>query len=419
MDIAGSKSKDEAKLNITLASDDNGWNKTVNGQLAIELGRNFRLNVTGFVPKNTQQQREHAKSLNIKLVDAKDLDGFSSSELLSFPPDSLDIDILLMHCYRLDLGRQAQNIKDAKKCKWVQVVHTISEDLHADECESEHKLQITLCEKADVLVAIGPKVEDACKRALRLSEKHENVFNLTPGVFEDFNGVRQMYEDLETFCVLMSGSSKDFEFKGCDIAAKAIKLLNTPSYHLIVIVKPCDNVAEVRQALLSEGIDSRQLSVRVAENHQDWHKWLCEIDLAIKPSRTEGFGMSGLLAISANLPVLISEHSGLGIVLKKVPFGNSHVVNSNDPQVWADKIKRVRAKDSKIRHAEAKQLRDAYMRKFNWKEQCDKLVERLFMIVPEKCGMYLVQNFSFQSGEKGGGRYSLKLSFGGPTGPSC
>ena len=376
--------KDEAKLNVTLASDVEGWNKTVNEQLVIELGRNNRLKLTGFVPKNTQPQREHAKSLNIELVDAKDYHGFSPSGLLSFPPDNLDIDILLIHCYGGDLGQQAQIIKESKKCKWVQVVHTNCEELG----EGEHKLQVTLCEKADVIIAIGPKIAEACKRALRSCGKHENVIDLTPGIFEDLNGVRQQYGDVGTFHVLMSGSSKYFKIKGCDIAAKAIKLLNLPSYHLTVIVKPCDDVEGVKQALLSEGIDSRQLSVRVAESHEDWRQCLCEADLAIKPSRTEGFGMSGLLAISANLPVLISERSGLGIVLKKkILFGN--VVGSDDPKVWADRIKQIRAKSSEIRHAEAVRLRDAYMEQFNWKDQCDKLVEKLFRIVPQKCGMYI------------------------------
>lgn len=390
--VKGVKSRDETKLNITLASDDEGWDRTVNGQLVIELCRNNKLNVTGFVPKNTQQQREHAKSLNIELVDAKDHTAFSSSELLSFPPDSLEIDILLIHAHGQDLGRQAQIIKEAKKCKWVQVVHTIS---HWEEiCEEQPKLQ-TLCEKADFIITVGPKVADTCKRALRSSGKH--VFDLTPGVFEQLSGVRNFYGDLKTFHVLLSGSSKDFNVKGCDIAAKAIKLLNTPSasYHLTVNVKPCDNAEEVRKALLSEGIDSRQLTVRVSDSHKDWCKMLCEADLAIKPSRNEGFGISGLLAISADLPVLVSEYSGLGIVLRNIPLGNSSVVASDDPKVWADRIKQVRAKTSEIRHAEAVKLREAYMQQFSWKDQCDKLVEELFRIVPQKCGGH---DFTSKSG---------------------
>ena len=61
----------------------------------------------------------------------------------------------------------------------------------------------------------------------------------------------------------------------------------------------------------------------VAESCEDWRKLVSNIDLDIKPSRNEGFGMSGFLAISADLPVLISEHCGLGMVLNFVLFGNS------------------------------------------------------------------------------------------------
>ena len=373
---------------MTLASDVKGWNKTVNEQLVIELGRNDKLCVTGFVPKNTQQQREHASSLNIELVDAKAHHGFTSADLLCFPPDNLDIDVLFIHSYGSDLGRQAQIIKEEKKCTWVQVVHSFNEEHCTADCEDEHKLQTTLCEKADAVIAIGPKTAETCRRALRFSKKHENVIDLTPGVCEDLTGVRQPYKDLTTFRVLMSGSSKHFNVKGCDIAAKAIKLLNTPSYHLTVVVKPCDNVAEVTQALLDEGIDSRQLTVRVAESREEWRKLVCRVDLAIKPSRNEGFGMCGLLAISADLPVLVSEHCGLGVVLKTVLFGNMHVVDSDEPQVWADRIKQVRAKVPEIRHTEAKELRDAYTNKFNWKDQCEKVMEKLLMIVAQKSGMY-------------------------------
>ena len=399
MNVTGSKSPNEAKLNVTLASDVNGWNNTVNEQLVIELANDPRLRVTGFVPQNTQEQREHAAKLNIELVDAEDLSGYSPTELLGHPPDSLIIDILLVHSCGPGLGRQAQVIRKIKKCKWAQVVHTISEELHKflenpEEYKDEHKLQITLCEKADIIVAVGPKVAQAYARALRCSRKHENVFEFTPGVIEELNGIRHVYEDAnveDEFHVLCSGSSYFYKVKGCDIAARAIKLLNTPSYHLLVVLRPCEakHVAEVTQDLLREGIDPRQVSVRVSEGHEDWRRWLCEVDLVIKPSRTEGFGMSGLLAVSADLPVLVSGYSGLGVVLKKLPSGASHVVESDDPQVWADKIKEVRAKDLNTRQLQAEELRNEYAREFRWKDQCDKLVERFFVMTQQNYGKQL------------------------------
>jgi len=398
MNVVGSRSPNEAKLNVTLASDVKGWNKTVNEQLVIELAKNPRLKVSGFVPRHTEEQRKHARSLNIELVDAEDLSGYSPTELLGHPPECLSIDILLIHSHGPGLGRQAQVIKKDKKCKWAQVVHMISEEVNKflenpDEYDDEHKLQITLCEKADVIVAIGPKVADAYKRALRYSGKNERVFQLTPGVFEELIGIRQVYEDdnVDKFVVLISGSSYYFRVKGCDIASKAVKLLNKPSYHLLVVLRPCEkvHVAEIYRALRREGIDSRQLAVRVSENHADWRRWLCEVNLVIKPSRTEGFGLSGLLAISADVPVLVSSYTGLGKVLEKLPSGPIHVVKSDDPQIWADKIKEVREKGLHTGHLQAEELKNEYMKQFSWKEQCDQLVETFFEMVQQNRGKFL------------------------------
>ena len=382
-------SADKQKLNVTLASSNEGWDKAVNGQLLLELASNARVKVSGLVPKSTQQQREDAKKLGIELVDAKDLPGHSPSDLLAYPPDSLDIDILMIHSFGRDVGQQAKVIKETKKCKWLHVLHTVSEELvkFAAAHESEHEVQLALCHLADIVIAIGPKVAEAYRSALHSSGKHKDVIDLTPGVFQNFIGVRPPQVDGEIFRVLISGSSKYFKVKGCDIAAKAIKLLNDPSFHLIFVVKPSENAAEITQALLSEGIDSNQLTVKVSKSSEDWNKLLCEVDLAIKPSRTEGFGISGLRAISADLPVLVGGNIGLGVAMKKLPSGANHVVESDDPQIWADKIKEVRAKDPKARSLEAEALRKEYTGQFNWKEQCDNLVEKMFAMIPTKHGI--------------------------------
>lgn len=382
---AGSKSAAGKKLNVTVVSDVSNWNNSVNQQLLVELAKDPRLKVTGFVPGHTEEQSKYARNLNIELVDADDLHGFSETELLSYPPDSLQIDILLIHSYGPGLGKHAQVIRKNKKCKWAQVVHMVSEELqtfseNAENCKHDHKMKIALCEKADVIIAIGPKVADAYRRALRVSRNDEKVIELTPGVIEELSGIRQVYEDNGKFCVLVSGSSHFFKVKGCDIAASAIKLLDM-SYHLIVVVRSgesSEKEAEIKQALLNQGIDERQLTVRVCESHLDWRRWLCEVDLVIKPSRTEGYGMSGLLAISANLPVLVSAYCGLGVVLKHLPTGANCVVESDDAQVWADKIKEIRENSPRNRRLQAERVKEEYTNNFNWGEQCEELVKNFF-----------------------------------------
>ena len=388
------------KLKVTLASNAEGWDKVVNGQLETELARDERVEVSGFVPGNTQKQREHAARSNIKLFDAKPgYTGLTTSEKLFHPPDDLEIDILVMHSYGHHVGKQAQAIRDAKQCSWVLVVHTIPEDLEkysekldpstAGQDISEHDLQVTLCEKADLVIAVGPKVAEAYKTALRYCGKQESVVTLMPRLPEEFLGVRQRVGNSgEKFRVLISASSKYFKVKGCDIAAKAVKLLNDPLCHLIFVVQEKDVKAEMEQAMVDAGIDLSQLTVRnCSGDTKMWRQQLCQVDLLIKPSRTEGFGISGLRAISADLPVLISGSCGLGVALKGLPSGGKHVVDSNDPQDWAKKIREIRAKGVQTRHEEAEQLRNEYSWEFNWREQCDELVRKFFTLVQQVRGM--------------------------------
>ena len=80
----------------------------------------------------------------------------------------------------------------------------------------------------------------------------------------------------------------------------------------------------------------------------------CEVDLLLMPSRTEGFGLTGLEALSAGVPILVSKNSGFGEALSKVPFGASCVVDSEDSKVWAEEIEKVWRKERKNRLSEAK-----------------------------------------------------------------
>ena len=399
--FSGSLVQDSTKLNVTIATDVEGWDKSVNEQFLLELAKNPQVIVTGFVPKHTPEQKDHARKLNIELVNAKNVKGFPKVELLNYPPDDLDIDILIIHSYGRDLGRQAQTIKEKKKCLWVNVVHTVSEDLEkfsvkksTDPAENdeitERDLQISLCMESDLILAIGPIVAEAFRSALRSSGKDKNVIDLTPGIIEEFLHVRQEINGSgEDFRVLLSASSKYFVVKGCDIATKAINLLEDLSYRLIFVRQPEDDKDDLEQDFLKLGINQHQLTIRQSSGREDfWRGLLGEVDLLIKPSRTEGFGVSGLRAISANLPVLVSGKCGLGKVMKSLHSGAQHVIDSEDPQTWADAIKKVRAKAVQKRREDSEELRKYYVQRFNWKKQCDEIVKKMFSMNANKCGEY-------------------------------
>ena len=244
----------------------------------------------------------------------------------------------------------------------------------------KHQAEVKLCELADQVVAIGPKLADVYSRYLRFCGKDEDVITLTPSIFTEFLTVKQATEERRTFCVLVfgRGDGEDFKLKGYDIAVQAVAELKDSSYHLMFVGAPAGKEDEVAKKLVQHGIHPSQLTVRrFKESREELAKLFCEVDLAIMPSRTGGFGLTALEALSAGLPVLASGNSGLGDALKKVVSGFSHVVDSEDPKEWAKKIKDVRQKGTKIRLEEASFLREQYTLQYSWQKQCDCLVEKM------------------------------------------
>ena len=67
---------------------------------------------------------------------------------------------------------------------------------------------------------------------------------------------------------------------------------------------------------------------------------LSTMNLAVTPSRTEGFGLTALDALSAGLPFLVCRNSGFREALQEVHLGSSWIVDSEDPKKWAEAIER-------------------------------------------------------------------------------
>ena len=319
------------------------------------------------------------------------MQGYDPVDWLSFLPENHSVDCVIGH--GAILGRQVQGIKRQCKCKWIQVVHTAPEELgmyksYADAIskgEKKHQAEVKLCEKADQVVTVGPKLAEAFSGYLRACGKDQDVLNLTPGIFSEFSDVTQATEERKTFNVLVfgRGDNEDFQLKGYDIAARAIaELKDEPqSYKLLFVGAPIGEEEKVKDLLLQQGIDRSQLTVRCFnESREQLARLFCEVDLAIMPSRTEGFGLAALEALSAGLPVLVSGNSGLGEALQEVPTGSNCVVESEDPKDWANAIKAVRKKKRKLRLREAKVLQGEYAEMYSWQDHCNRLVERMLAI---------------------------------------
>ena len=363
---------------------------TINRELAIQLAKHPDVDVSILLPNCSGEDRTSAESHNVTLIEADKTPGLEPVLWLSFPPRDHTMDCVIGH--GVHLGRPIASIKrnpNYSHCKWIQVVHSAPEEdgmyKNISEGEKMQKTEIQLCKMADQVITIGPKLAEAYKCYLCPVKQEEKVFDLTPSIFSEFLAVEQATIEKRTFCILVIGSGdscEDFNVKGYDIAAQAIAELKDESYKLKFVCPAGGKGDIVAEKLLHHGIRRNQLIVR---SFDDSRKVLadlfCEVDLAIMPSRTEGFGITALKALSAGLPILVSGNSGLGEALKKVPFGPQSVVDSDDPKDWAREIKRVRQKYRDVRISESNTLRKKFMKKYSWEELCKSLVIKMKNLV--------------------------------------
>ena len=380
------------------------WGSTKGGlsaiirQLAIQLAQHPNVVVSVYLPQCTEEDKRVAASHNVQLIEAEEVLGYDPVDWLSFLPENHAVDCIIVH--GVCLGKQVQFIKRQRDCKWIQVVHTDPEELGMyksyedaiSKGEKKHQVhvEVRLCQLADQVVAIGPKLAEALSSYLRFCGKDQDVISLNPSIFAEFSCVRQATEERRTFCVLVlgRGEREDFHLKGYDIAAQAIaELKGMPKpYKLVFVGAPSGKEDQVKEMLLQQGIGHDQLDVhRFDESREHLAELLCEVDLALMPSRTEGFGLAALEALSAGLPVLVSGNSGLGEALKKVLYGSHCVVDSEDPKKWAKAIMAVRHKDRKVLLKESVALCREYAETYSWQEQCAGLVEKMVHIT---LGMY-------------------------------
>ncbi|CAH3181780.1 unnamed protein product, partial [Porites lobata] len=382
-------------LKVTLLANEWGSSQgglsTINRTLAIHLAKDSRVEVTILVPEFEcgEEHKRAAKSHNISIREAGRLPAYSDPlDWLIVPPEDLDIQIVIGHGAKL--GRQAQIIRKSHCCKWVQVVHTEPEELamHKNypsaiaKGEEKNRAEVDLCQIADLVVAVGPKLKEAI--ACKLRSSHRDIFQLIPGSFAELSDIEHGAEDGVNFRVLTFGRGdlEDFSLKGYDIAAQSIVELKDSSYSLVFVGASDGRQDDVAEILLQTGISKNQLIVRsFVKDKQRLRELFCEVDLAIMPSRTEGFGLTALEAMSAGLPILVSGNSGFGKALRGLPMGESFVIDSDDPKEWAKAIAAIRQKSRAQRLEEIQRLRRSYDERFSWEKQCQSLVDRMWKMV--------------------------------------
>ena len=391
-------------MKVTILASEWGSSKEelsiLNRELAIQLAKCPEVEITVFLPQCSQKDKKEALKYKVKIVEATPMPGFEQLDWLCFPPEDLRVDIVVGHGVKL--GKQAQVFKIFRKCKWIQMVHTDPEELRMfksysnlnSKGDEKGKTEVELCEMADHIVGIGPKLSEAFRSYRRGCQKDDHVLDFTPGVFDEFETVNQVPSERKQRSVLVFGRGdvEDFELKGFDIAGRAIAALKDT--RLVFVGDLEGKHEEIAQRLNRYGVPLNRLRVRgLVPDRESLKRLFQEVDLVVMPSRTEGFGLTALEALSAGLPVVVSHNSGFREALCSVRFGSSFVVNSEDPADWTAAIQKLWDKDRRSRLEEVKTLRDLYGRKYNWTEQIKELVNKMFCLTH---GMN-VRNYRFST----------------------
>ena len=361
-----------------------GGRSTFMRQMAIVLSKLENVEICILIPCASPEDREDAQKYNIKVFEAKKNPGYEPVDCLQFPPEGFSSDYIIS--YGIRPGRHGQVLKDNLGCKWVHVVLRNAEETAtfrntpgaSSEGQKQHKTEVELCKIADMVITVGSQLEESFNSALDQCKKG-HIFNLIPGIFDESFFEQKQYRNSENFEILVfgRGNSVDFEHEGLHVAARTVADLNKyePCYILKVVGAPDGEQEKLAERLEGLGISCSHLIVKSPnEERTKLAQLFLKVDLVLMPSGTGAFGLTALEALSAGVPILITNNSGLAKALEEVPLGHGCIVAATND--WIDQIKRVK-RHRKTRLEGAKMLRNIYKEKYSWVDQCAALVEKL------------------------------------------
>ncbi|XP_019640557.1 PREDICTED: uncharacterized protein LOC109482314 [Branchiostoma belcheri] len=173
-------------------------------------------------------------------------------------------------------------------------------------------------QEADVVFSLGNKIFDHFEnqfRAIPASKRPQHV-KFVPRPSKIFEDAEAEYKDTETMVVLSIGRVKGVEIlKGYDLAVESLSLVaEKMKVKFRVMGSPGvdkDDI-ETRKAILKHRKSANlQITLLPYGSQKDMCKEMMQAHLVLMPSRAEPFGLVGLEAIAAGVPVLVSSKSGL------------------------------------------------------------------------------------------------------------
>jgi D-inositol-3-phosphate glycosyltransferase len=301
------------------------------------------------LPRADPDERDSASETGVTLVVPPAVPGLAGYEILltrpRFENDEYRPDVIVGHG-RL-LGPYAYALQNTffASAKRLHFVHTDAEMLESAKeepggtsrmltAEKRKAVEVELAISANLVAGVGPLLAQSIRDEMRgWHQSPPRVMNFIPGL-RNWGGIVDPNDVPDRRQVLLIARAEDIHSKGIDIAVSAMMRAidrfpgnsdDLPS--LVIRGVPTDEASNIKNRLESIASPHVQLILRRYSSEESALKRdLWQSRVVIMPSRHEGFGLAAYEAISAGVPVLVSQDSGLARLLKeKAPDGERPV----------------------------------------------------------------------------------------------
>jgi glycosyltransferase involved in cell wall biosynthesis len=390
-----------------------GGISTFNRQVCIALAK-YGHKVFCFIPIASQEDIDLAAKDGVEIVTAKQHPGLTNEALLARGPrDRTHIkpDAVIGHDHIT--GAQALALaRDEFDCPYLHFIHTSPEEIEPFKDTNEKrvngivdyskssdkgKTQANLCAESDIVLAVGPKLERFIRTNLAGKKDEERIISILPGLNPELLLYRRQPGYKRDLYCLMTGRLNETFIKGTDLFVriagdfqghKVSHELRTAKFIMRGFDKATMNedVAALKRMnnVTTVNILAREFTNDEAVLMQD----LKSASSFLMPSKTEGFGLTGLEAIAAGVPTIVSAESGLGETLLTVSQGlpsnlkriASDCVLDTQPDgeevlgYWVGQVSKHLSDPDKA-FAEAHDLRTELKATFSWPAAAETITE--------------------------------------------
>ena len=326
----------ESPLNFLIVNDEwvsgHGGISTFNRHLCIALAK-FGHRVVCFIPRAGDFEIDQARKYGVLIVRAMESPGLTDSDLLLAGPNeniSPPPDVVIGHDQVS--GREALVLAKRFGCPYLHFIHSSPEELEPMKLavgdvnylkgSMKAQLQNSISLESDVVLAVGPNLHRHMKTALiGGKEGATNVIEIIPGLNPELlNYHRPEDYEYELIC-LLSGRLDEVVIKGTELFVKIAGKFQTHP-----VIKGARFImrgfrAETMNPTVANlqnqcGAKPFNMFPRIFTTEEETlENELKSATVFLMPSKFEGFGLTGLDAISAGVPLIASSASGLGQLL--------------------------------------------------------------------------------------------------------